>query len=56
MDTVLAVSALGMASAVAWMEWVISCCGVGSEAMSEVLDCLLMVRMGKPERGGRIQK
>ena len=33
-----------------------SCCGVGSEAMSQVLDCLIMVRMGKPERGGRIQK
>ena len=36
MDAVLAVSALAMASAVAWADWVMSCCGVGSEAMSQV--------------------
>ena len=37
-DAVLAVSALAMASAVAWVDWVMSCCGigVGSEAMSQV--------------------
>ena len=37
MDAILAVSALVMASAVAWADWVISCCGVGSEAMSLVV-------------------
>ena len=37
MDVVLAVSALEMASAVAWADWVISCCGVGSEAMSQMV-------------------
>ena len=47
MDAILAVSTLAMALAVAWAEWVISCCGVGSEAMSQVLDCLIMVRRGK---------
>ena len=36
MDAILAVSALVMASAVAWADWVMSCCGVGSEAMSQV--------------------
>ena len=56
MDAVLAVSALVMASAVACTDWVISCCGVGSEAMSKVLDgqVLIMVRLGRT--GGRIQK
>ena len=52
MDAVLAVSALVMVSAVAWADWVIRCCGVGSEVMSQVLDCLIMVRLGKPEREG----
>ena len=56
MDAVLAVSALVMASVVAWADWVISCCEVGSEAMSQVLDCLIMVRLGITRRGGRIQK
>ena len=56
MDAILAVSVLAMASAVAWADWVMSCCGVGSEAMSQVLDCLLMVRLGKTGRRGRIQK
>ena len=34
----LPVSTLAIASAVAWADWVISCCGVGvsSEAMSQV--------------------
>ena len=55
MDAILAVSALVMASAVAWVDWVISCCGVCSDAMSQVLDGLIMVRLGK-KTGGRIQK
>ena len=50
----LAVSTLAMASAVAWADWVISCCGVISEAMSQVLDGLIMVRLEKTV--GRIQK
>ena len=54
MDAVLAVSALVMVSVVAWADWVMSCCGVSSEAMSQVLDGLIMVRMEKT--GGRIQK
>ena len=29
MDAVLAVSALAIASAVAWADWEMSCCGVG---------------------------
>ena len=36
MDAVLAVSALAMASAVAWADWVMSCCGVSSVAMSQI--------------------
>ena len=40
-----------MASAVAWADWVMSCCGVGSEAMSQVLDGLIMVRLGKTGGG-----
>ena len=51
MDAVLAVSALAIASAVAWADWEMSCCGVGvgSEAMSQVLGCqvLIMVRVGE---------
>ena len=47
MDAVLAVSALAMASAVAWVDWIMSCCGVGSEAMSQMLDGLIMVRSAK---------
>ena len=47
MDAVLAVSALAMASAVDWADWVMSCCGVGSEAMSQMLDGLIMVRSAK---------
>ena len=35
MDMVLVVSALAMALAVAWADWVMSCCGVGSVAMSQ---------------------
>ena len=37
-DAVLAVNTLAMASAVAWEDWEMSCCGVGvgSEAMSQV--------------------
>ena len=54
MDATLAVSVLVLASAVAWADWVMSCCGVGSEAMSQ--DSLIMVRLGKPEGGGMIQK
>ena len=37
MDAVLAVSALAMVLAVAWADWVISCCGVSSEAMALVV-------------------
>ena len=39
MDAVLAVSTLAIASAVAWADWVMNCCGIGvsSEAMSQVL-------------------
>ena len=40
-----------MPLAVAWADWIISCCGVGSETMSPVLDGLIMVRLGKPGRG-----
>ena len=49
MEAVLAVSALAIASAVAWADWVMSCCGIGSEAMSQVLgdQVLIMVRLGK---------
>ena len=49
MEAVLAVSTLAIASAVAWADWVMSCCGVGSEAMSQVLgdQGLIMVRLGK---------
>ena len=51
MDAVLAVSELAMVLVVAWADWVISCCGVSSEAMSQVLDCLIMVRMEKTGGG-----
>ena len=46
-DAVLAVSALTMASAVAWADWEMSCCGIGSEAMSQVLgdQVPIMVRL-----------
>ena len=54
MDAVLAVSALVMVLAVAWADWVISCCGVGSEAMPQMLYGLIMVRFGKNR--GRTQK
>ena len=47
MDGVLAVSALAMASAVVWADWVINCCGVSSETMSQMPDGLIMVRSGK---------
>ena len=47
MDAILAVSTLAMASAVALADWVMSCCGVGSEAMSQTLDDLIMVISGK---------
>ena len=48
-DAVLAVSTLVISSAVAWADWVMSCCGVGSEAMSQVLggQVLIMVRIGE---------
>ena len=36
MDAVLAVSTLAIVSVVAWADWEMSCCGVGSEAMSQV--------------------
>ena len=51
MDAVLAVRPLVMSSSVAWVDWVMSCCGVGSGAMSQMLDGLIMVRSGKPGRG-----
>ena len=54
-DAVLAVSALAIASAVAWADWLMSCygVGVGSEAMSQVLvdQVLIMVRLRKNRRG-----
>ena len=54
-DAVLAVSALAIASEVAWADWVMSCCGTGviSEAMSQVLggQVLIMVRMENSRRG-----
>ena len=37
MDVVLAVSELAMASDVAWEDWVMSCCWVGSVAMSQMV-------------------
>ena len=51
MDAVLAVSALAIVSAVAWADWVMSCCGigVGSEAMSQVL---IMVRLEEVQGEG----
>ena len=53
MDVVLAVSVLAMVSAVAWADWVMSCCGVGSVAMSQILDGQIIVRSAKQR--GRIQ-
>ena len=47
MDAVLAVSAFAMASAVALADWVMSCCGVGSEAMFQIVDSLIKVKSGK---------
>ena len=44
MDAVLAVSALPIASAVAWGDWVMSCCGVGSVGMCQMRRCSQMVR------------
>ena len=54
MEAVLAVSALAIVSAVAWADWVISCCGIGSEAMSQVLggQVLIMVRLGEIQGEG----
>ena len=55
MEAVLAVSALAIASAVAWADWEISCCGVGVDsAMSKVLggQVLIMVRIGEILRRG----
>ena len=53
MDAVLAVSALAMASAVAWADWVMSCCGVGSEAIFLLLDGQIMVRSEKTRGYGK---
>ena len=47
MDAVLSVSVLAMVSAVAWADWVMSCCVVGCVAMSWILDGQLMVRSEK---------
>ena len=49
MEAVLAVSTLAIASAVAWADWMMSCYGIGSEAMSQVLgdQVLIMVRLEK---------
>ena len=52
MDAILAVSALAMASAVAWTDWVISCCGVGSEAMSQMLDGQMLIMVTLAKQGG----
>ena len=43
MDAVLVVSVLAMASVVAWADWVISCCGISSEAMFQILNGQIMV-------------
>ena len=51
MDAFLAVSTLTMASAVAWADWVMHCYGIGSEAMSQVLGGLIMVKLGKTGEG-----
>ena len=54
-DAVLAVSALAIASAVAWADWEMSCCGVGvNSAMYQVLggQVLIMVRIGEILRRG----
>ena len=59
MEAVLAVSALAIASAVAWADWVMSCCGIGSEAMSQVLSgqVLIMVQMEEIQgERGMVQK
>ena len=50
-DAVLAVSALAIASAVAWADWLMSCCGIGvnSKAMPQVL---IMVRLGNIQGEG----
>ena len=55
MEAVLAVNTLAIASAVAWADWVMSCCGIGagSEAMSQVQSD--MVRMGKLKERGMVQ-
>ena len=54
MEAVLAGSTLAIVSAVAWADWVMSCCGIGSEAMSQVLggQVLIMVRLGKIQGEG----
>ena len=49
MDAFLPVSALAMVLAVARADWVMSCCGVGSVAMSQTLDGQIMVRSAKQE-------
>ena len=54
-DAVLAVSTLAIASAVAWADLEMSCCGVGVDsAMSQVLggQVLIMVRIGEILRRG----
>ena len=51
MDAVLVVSALAMALVVALADCMMSCCGIGSEAMSQVLDGRIMVRLGKTGQG-----
>ena len=40
-----------MAFAVAWEDWVMSCCGVGSDAMPQMLGGLIIVRLGKTGGG-----
>ena len=50
MDAVLAVSVLAMVSVVALADCMMSCCGVGSEAMSQMLGGLIMVRSRKTGR------
>ena len=43
-----------MASTVAWADWVMSCCGVGFEAMSQMLGGLIMVRLGKQGKDTKV--
>ena len=54
MDAVRAVSALAMALAVDWADWLMRCCGVGSVAMYQISGpCLSPVLDGPIRKTGR---